>query len=151
MAAEAGDQLPLAVAHRAIAFMLPEDRLAALERLAAECGHNASPLHRHDRVPGEGLWISRACDLNERRHDVDQMARCAYEGAVQPWIDPLRPIRDQRRRDPAFFGIMFEIRKWRVLQRRPVHAREHTRLRAAGVLPSRSPVDRSRRCRRCPT
>src|SRR3546814_12900948 len=55
--AEPGDQLPLAVPHRTVAFVLPEDRLVAMQRLPAKGRSEAAPLHRHDIMAVEGLGI----------------------------------------------------------------------------------------------
>src|SRR3546814_14807945 len=84
----------------------------------------------------EGLGIGGSADFDQRRHHVDQMAGRAHEAAVQLRVDPLGPISDQRRRDAAFLGIMFEILERRVLQRRP--RSEERRVGKECVSPCRS-------------
>src|SRR3546814_6412704 len=90
-----------------------------MQRLPAKGRREAAPLHRHDIMAVEGLGIGGSADFDQRRHHVDQMAGRAHEAAVQLRVDPLGPISDQRRRDAAFLGIMFEI-----LERR--RSEEHT-------------------------
>src|SRR3546814_15517324 len=45
---EARDEFPLAVADGAVSFMLPKDRLAARQRLAAKGGGHRTAFHRSD-------------------------------------------------------------------------------------------------------
>src|SRR3546814_4954744 len=63
--------------------MLPKDRLAARQRLAAKGGGHRTAFHRQDGMAIVGLWIGSAGQFHEGRHDVDQMPRFAHERAAR--------------------------------------------------------------------
>src|SRR5207253_1867836 len=89
------DQLPLAVAQRTVALVLPEDRGRSTERLPFEGGAQTRAFHRGNILSR----ISGSFEIDRGRHQVDQVARLAFKFA--PAGDAGRPVRDERGRDAA--------------------------------------------------
>src|SRR3546814_19975888 len=95
---EARDEFPLAVADGAVSFMLPKDRLAARQRLAAKGGGHRTAFHWQDGMAIEGFGIGGTRQFATRRHDVDKMPRPAPERAAssdegrvgQGWVRRVR-------------------------------------------------------------
>jgi len=63
-----GDELPLAVADRAIALVFPEDRLRAAQWLAAERWTETDALHRRDGLAVEFLRVGRPGTIDAGGH-----------------------------------------------------------------------------------
>src|SRR3546814_7289766 len=70
---EPGDQLPLGISHRRVAFGLPESRRVAMQRLPAKGRREAAPLHRHDIMAVEGLGRSE-----EHTSELQSLMRIPY-------------------------------------------------------------------------
>src|SRR3546814_18174383 len=89
--------------------MLPKDRLAARQRLAAKGGGHRTAFHWQDGMAIEGFGIGGTRQFDQRRHDVDQMPRLAHERAACLRRDPARPGRDPRRREPTLLSMVLLI------------------------------------------
>src|SRR3546814_12845481 len=73
---EARDEFPLAVADGAVSFMLPKDRLAARQRLAAKGGGHRTAFHWQDGMAIEGFGVGGARQFAQRRHAEIGRASC---------------------------------------------------------------------------
>src|SRR3546814_9869927 len=104
--------------------MLPKDRLAARQRLAAKGGGHRTAFHWQDGMAIEGFGIGGTRQFDQRRHDVDQMPRLAHERAACLRRDPARPVRDQRRREPTLVSLVLIRVEGSVLPRSEEHTCE---------------------------
>src|SRR5688500_13309495 len=89
------DELPVAVSHGPVAFVLPEQRRRAVQRLALEGGANADTLRRQDRPAVALLRVCRGGHVDARSHDVDHVTDLVRD----------RPARLKTRGQCAISGV----------------------------------------------
>ena len=126
-------ELPRAAAQGAIAFMHPEDRLHAMQRLALDRWHQGKAFGGQNLVPFELAGIDRAGHLAGGGHEVDEVRGLMLQRAVSCGWDARRPVRNQRRADAAFVREVFVAAEGRVVQRGPGHAEEDIAVRSAEI------------------
>src|SRR5688500_13806268 len=76
-------QLPATIADGAIAFVLEEDRLVAIERLTGERGPQADALQRQGLLALAGVGIFSAGDIKASRHDINQVTWLLHQRAAR--------------------------------------------------------------------
>ena len=87
-----GDDLPDPVPHRPVAFVLPINRIAAVQGFSGKRGHQAHALHRLDRFALEHLRIIGLREIYAGRHQIDQMPRLRFQFAFSR--NAIRPMGD---------------------------------------------------------
>ena len=133
-----GDELPVADPHRAVALVAPPQRVVRGQCLRIREGAGKAPtLERRHRFL---VVLPRRCDAREfehRRHHVDHVHGLRAERALRR--DPLRPVGDPGRGDPAFVDPRFVPAKRRVRATRPAGPEAQKRLsragRRSGIMP----------------
>src|SRR5262249_52479526 len=85
----------------AVAFVFPAEGARA-EAAALEGGYQAAAGKRGKLAVLEGLRIFRPRELQESRHEIDDVARFSAE--LSPRTNTRRPGGDQRRRDAALMN-----------------------------------------------
>mgnify|MGYP000082429128 CR=1 FL=1 len=127
-----GDEFPFAVAHGAVAFVLPVDWFFAPDLFAVERRGERGALHRDDCRVADFFRVGRLAKVNAGGHEVDEVAGLAFEFAVPLFADAAWPMSDERRADAAFVHPMLVLAERRVAGVGPGEAVAVVGVRAAG-------------------
>ena len=84
-----GNELPFALAHGAVAFMLPIDRLFTTNVLAVKSRRKRGTLQGHDRGLAHLGRILGAAEIDTGGHKINEMAGLAFKFSITAESIPL--------------------------------------------------------------
>src|SRR5262245_24137086 len=112
-------EFPLALPDRAVAFMLPEKRLAPRDWFAVKRREQTDTFGGLNMFAVELRRIFGAAGFETSRHQVDEMSGLRFELSVSRGANPFWPVHNQRGADAALVHPMFILAERCVAHVRP--------------------------------
>ena len=109
-----GNELPFALAHGAVAFVLPIDRLFTINVLAVKGRRKRGALQRHDCGVAHHGRVLGAAEIDAGGHEIYEVARLAFQFAITRRVNALGPMGGERGTDTAFVHPVFVFAEGRV-------------------------------------